>query len=94
MDYGHNPQIISKNQNNPHLTSNLQAGNIRKVPGLIIHGLYYNLQIIKISADYYLPKRSLNPHRVLCEMKDHLHRNVFYGFHNSSFQLCIFSGEI
>ena len=30
MDYGHNPQIISKNQNNPHLTSNLQGDNIRK----------------------------------------------------------------
>ena len=41
MDYGHNPWIISKNQNNPHLTSNLQ-GDIRKSSKI------HNLQIIPI----------------------------------------------
>ena len=44
---------------------------------IIIHRLYNNLQII-ICGLYDNPqiKRSLKPHRVLCEMKDHLHRNV------------------
>ena len=35
-------------------------------PQIIIQGLYNNLWI----------KRSLKPYRVLCETKDHLHRNV------------------
>ena len=38
---------------------------------LIIHGLWPQK-----SADYYLYTTSFKPHRVLCETKDHLHRNV------------------
>ena len=78
MNNMHNPWIIGKNQNNPHLTFNSKEVNIKKVSIFIIHGL-----LLQKSEDYYPYTRSFKPHRVQCETKDHLHRNVtpiFMGF--------------